>query len=117
MRGAASEMINPVVGHVALGIYAALLAVGGVLGFVRARSKASLVSGLLSAIFAVVALVLAYTGSSFGFPLGLTLALCLFVLFGYRYAIHNRRFMPSGLLAVVSLVIIGVMVVVMDWTP
>jgi uncharacterized membrane protein (UPF0136 family) len=110
-------MLNPMVGHIALGVYAALLAVGGVMGFVRARSKASLISGLLSAVFAVVALVLAYMGYGFGFPLGLTLALCLFVLFGYRYALRSRKFMPSGLLAVVSLVMIGVMVVVMDWTP
>lgn len=110
-------MINPLVGHVALGIYAALLAVGGILGFVRAQSKASLISGVLSALFAVVALVLAVMRSPFGFPLGLTLALCLFVLFGYRYALRNRKFMPSGLLAVVSLVMIGVMVVVIDWSP
>lgn len=87
------------------------------MGFVKARSHASLISGLLSAVFAVAALVLARTGSAFGFPLGLTLALCLFVLFGYRYAIRNRKFMPAGLLAVISLVMIGVMVVVMDWTP
>ncbi|MDR3636843.1 MAG: TMEM14 family protein [Isosphaeraceae bacterium] len=110
-------MINPVVGHIALGVYALLLAVGGVMGFVRARSKASLISGLLSAAFAVVALVFALTRSAFGFPLGLTLALCLFVLFGYRYSIRNRKFMPSGLLALVSLVMIGTMVVVMDWSP
>ncbi len=110
-------MIDPRFGHVALGIYAVLLAVGGIMGFVKARSKASLISGVLSAVFAVVALVLAMIGSGFGFPLGLTLALVLFVLFGYRYAIRNRKFMPSGLLAVVSLVMIGVMVVVMDWTP
>lgn len=110
-------MIDPLVGHVALGVYAGLLAVGGILGFVRARSKASLISGLLSAVFAVLALVLAVLRYSFGFPLGLTLALCLFVLFGYRYAIRNRKLMPSGLLAIASLVMIGVMVVVIDWTP
>ena len=110
-------MINPLVGHIALGVYAVLLAVGGIAGFTRARSKASLVSGLLSAGFAAVALVLAAMGSAFGFPLGLTLALSLFVLFGYRYAIRNRKFLPSGLLAVISLVMIGVMVVVIDWSP
>ncbi len=102
-------------GHVALGLYAVLLAVGGVMGFVKARSHASLVSGLLSAVFAVVALGLAVMRNQFGFPLGALLAVVLFILFGYRYAIHNRRFMPSGLLAAVSLVVLGVMLMVADW--
>ncbi len=102
-------MLNPLVGHVTLGIYAALLAVGGVMGFVKARSHASLISGLLSAIFAVVALVMARMGNTWGFPLGTLLAITLFILFGYRYAIHNRKFMPSGMLAVVSLVVLAVL--------
>lgn len=99
----------PLLGHITLGIYAVLLAVGGVIGFVKARSKASLISGVLSAIFAVVALVLAVLKYPWGFPLGLTLAIVLFVLFGYRYAIRSRKFMPSGLLAVVSFVVIIIM--------
>ena len=102
-------MIHPLVGHVTLGIYAALLAVGGVIGFLKARSHASLISGLLSAVFAVVALVMARMGNALGFPLGCLLAITLFILFGYRYAIHNRKFMPSGMLAVVSLVVLGVL--------
>lgn len=102
-------MIPPLLGHITLGIYAVLLAVGGVIGFVKARSKASLISGILSAIFAVVALVLAVLKYPWGFPLGLTLAIVLFVLFGYRYAIRSRKFMPSGMLAIVSFVVIIVM--------
>ena len=102
-------MIHPMVGHVTLGIYAALLAVGGVMGFVKARSHASLISGLISSVFAIVALVMALMGNQWGFPLGTLLAVTLFILFGYRYAIHNRKFMPSGMLAVVSLVVLGVL--------
>src|SRR4051812_37721670 len=95
--------------HVTLLVYALLLAVGGVMGFVRARSRASLVSGLLSAVFAVVALGLSLMKNQFGLPLGFTLAAVLFVLFGYRYAIRNKRFMPSGMLAVVSLIVLLVL--------
>ena len=108
-------MLNPWIGHITLGIYAILLAVGGVIGFVKARSHASLVSGLLSAVAAVVALVLAYLKNPFGIPLGALLATVLFVLFGYRYAIRNRKFMPSGMLAVLSLIVLGVMIFVSDW--
>ena len=38
------------------------------------------------------------------------------MLFGYRYAVKTRKFMPSGLLAIVSLVVLAVMCLVMDWT-
>ena len=51
-----------------------------------------------------------------GNPLGLLLSIVLFLLFGYRYAVKTRKFMPSGLLAVVSLVVLAVMFLVMDWS-
>jgi uncharacterized membrane protein (UPF0136 family) len=109
-------MISPLVGYITLGIYAALLAVGGIMGFVKARSRASLISGLISAVVAVIALGLATMGSPWGFPLGLTLAIVLFVMMGYRYATKGRKFMPSGLLALVSLVVLGVMILMIDWS-
>ncbi len=109
-------MINPLVGHITLAIYAVLLAVGGIIGFVRARSRPSLIAGVGSAVGALVALGLAITGSRLGFPLGMALALVLFVFFGYRYALRAHRFMPSGLMAVVSLIVVGVMAVVADWS-
>ncbi len=110
-------MIQPLIGQITLGVYAALLAVGGVMGFLKARSRASLISGVLSSIFAVVALALMLMRNhNLGTALGAALAVALFLLFGYRYAIHNRRFMPSGMLAVVSLVVIAVMLMSADWT-
>ena len=110
-------MIDPLIGQITLGIYAALLAVGGVMGFVKARSHASLVSGVLSSIFAVVALgLMLMKNHQIGVILGCALSIVLFVLFGYRYAIHNRKFMPSGLLAVVSMVVLAVMLLAADWS-
>jgi hypothetical protein len=46
----------------------------------------------------------------------MTLAIVLFVFFGYRYALRNRLFMPNGLMAVVSLIVLGVMLMMLDWT-
>jgi uncharacterized membrane protein (UPF0136 family) len=109
-------MIDPMIGHVTLAIYAVLLAVGGVIGFVRKRSHASLISGVLSAIFAMVALALALLKYRAGLLLGAILAMCLFVVFGYRYAIRNRKFMPSGMLAVISLIVLAVLMLATDWT-
>ena len=93
-------MISPLVGHITLGIYAALLAVGGIMGFVKARSRPSLITGLASAVAALVALWFSTLRSPFG----------------YRYALRNRQFMPSGMMAVVSLVVLGVMFMVLDWS-
>ena len=108
-------MLDPIVGHVTLGIYAALLAVGGIMGFVKARSRASLIAGLVSATAALVALVLARLRYALGFPLGMALAIVLFLFFGYRFALRGRKFMPTGLLAVLSLVVLAIMIlVVMD---
>jgi uncharacterized membrane protein (UPF0136 family) len=108
-------MISPLVAHIALGVYAVLLGVGGVMGFVKARSHASLVTGLLAAICAGLAMVVSAMGQTWGIPLGALLAMTLFVVFGYRYAIRNRKFMPSGMLAVVSLIVLGVMILAADW--
>jgi uncharacterized membrane protein (UPF0136 family) len=103
------------IAHATLAIYAALLAFGGVIGFVRARSTPSLVAGLISAIAALVALSLSLAGYWWGTALGTILAIILFVFFGYRYAMRNRKFMPSGLMAVVSLIVLAVMMLVTDW--
>jgi len=104
------------IAHVTLAIYAALLAVGGVVGFIKARSNASLIAGLVSAIAALVALSLSLAGSWWGTALGSLLAIVLFIFFGYRYAMRSRKFMPAGMMAVVSLIVLAIMMAVTDWT-
>jgi uncharacterized membrane protein (UPF0136 family) len=105
-------MISPLVGQITLGIYALLLAVGGLIGYLKAGSRPSLIAGLLSAVAALAALGLSIGNSRWGIPLGLLLAVVLLVLFSYRYAAKTRKFMPSGLLAVISLVVLAVMLLV-----
>jgi len=109
-------MISPMVGQITLGIYAILLAVGGLIGYFKAGSRPSLIAGLLSSVAAFTALGLSVGNSRWGVPLGLLLSVVLFVLFGYRYAAKTGKFMPSGLLAVLSLVVLAVMFVLMDWS-
>src|SRR5262249_30600505 len=103
-------MISPIVGQVTLGIYGVLLIGGGLIGYVKAGSRPSLIAGLLSAVAAFAALGLSISRNVLGPPLGVLLAIALFVLFGYRYAVKTGKFMPSGLLAVISLVVLGVMI-------
>jgi uncharacterized membrane protein (UPF0136 family) len=104
------------VGQITLGIYAVLLAVGGLIGYFKAGSRASLIAGSISAVAAFGALGLSAKSHPWGVPLGLILSISLFVLFGYRYAVKTRKFMPSGLLAVASLVVLAVMLMIMNGT-
>ncbi len=86
------------------------------MGYLKAGSRSSLIAGSISAFAALVALGLSAADQKLGVPLGLLLSITLFVLFGYRYAVKTRKFMPSGLLAVASLIVLAVMFLVMDWS-
>ena len=63
---------------------------------------------------AFAALGLSIGRSQLGPPLGLLLSI---VLFGYRDAIKIGQFIPSRRLAVISLVVLGVMILMIDWSP
>ena len=95
------------IGQVALGIYTVLLGVGGYIGYAKAGSRPSLIAGLGSAAVALLALGLSFAGL-YGYATGLILAVALVAMFGVRYSI-SRKFMPSGMLLGVSLVMIGLM--------
>ena len=107
---------SPLVAPITLGIYAVLLGIGGLIGYLKAGSRPSLIAGSISALVALLALGLSIAYKNYGIALGLLLSISLFILFGYRYAVKTRKFMPSGLLAVVSLVVLAVMFLIMDWT-
>ena len=106
---------NPLIGPITLGIYALLLGAGGLIGYLKAGSRASLIAGSISALVALAALWLSITYPKWGVSLGLILSISLFILFGYRYAVKTRRFMPNGLLAIASLVVLALMFLIMDW--
>ena len=102
--------MNPRVGLIVLIVYAVLLIVGGVMGFVKAKSRPSLIAGVGSGIIAAIAAWISATyNEDGGYSLALLLAIVLFLFFGYRASV-SRKFMPGGLLAVASVVVIGVMV-------
>ena len=101
-------MLSLVVGQIALAIYAVLLAVGGVIGYTKAGSRPSLIAGSASAVAALIALVVSFQNSGWGMGLGALIAILLAVFFGYRFAVKTRKFMPAGLLAVVSVIVLAV---------
>lgn len=91
---------------VVLALYAFLLGIGGVIGRVRAGSQVSLLAGLISATMVLGCLLLMIPYPALGRNLGMDLALLLGIFFGYRY-VSRPKFMPSGLMALVS---IGVLI-------
>src|SRR5271157_683084 len=101
-------MISLVAGRIVLGVYAVLLAVGGVIGYTKAGSRPSLIAGLGSAVAAILALLLSLQNPTWGMGVGALVAFVLAIFFGYRYAAKTRKFMPAGLLAVVSVVVLAV---------
>ncbi|KAF4693316.1 hypothetical protein FOZ60_011296 [Perkinsus olseni] len=82
--------------------YALLLIVGGAIGFVQAKSKPSLIAGTISGVLVFAA---AEVGSSYDNLTGLfclaAIALILTVFFYSRY-VKTRKFMPGGLMCVIS---------------
>ena len=83
-------------------IYGVLLIVGGVMGYVKARSTPSLVAGLVCGF---IALLLGYRYAwHFAPHAALILSLVLIFLMGRRY-LNTRKAMPSLLIVVLSLVV------------
>jgi uncharacterized membrane protein (UPF0136 family) len=86
-----------------LWIYIVLLVVGGVAGFLKAGSKVSLI---MSVAFAAV-LALAETGTIPGPRYLVDLLLCaLLVVFAMRLA-KTKKFMPGGLMLVLTIAAIA----------
>jgi uncharacterized membrane protein (UPF0136 family) len=84
--------------NIILWVYIALLIVGGIMGLVKAGSKISLISSVL---FAVLLALFASHVLSWTAGADILLAVLLLV-FAIRYA-KGRRFMPAGLMIILTL--------------
>lgn len=83
-------------------IYALVVLLGGVMGYLKAKSQASLVSGLGSGIGLLVAWFVCRQIPLAGLGLATLIALMLLVVFIMRFS-RTRAFMPSGMMMVLSL--------------
>lgn len=87
-------------------VYGALVLVGGVMGWVKAKSKPSLISGIIFG----VALILFGHGINQGRAadvwVAIALAGLLAIIMGIRFA-KTKKFMPAGLLAILSAVVVA----------
>jgi uncharacterized membrane protein (UPF0136 family) len=91
-------------------VYGILIAVGGVMGYVKASSMASLVSGLISGLALVGSAVAMMKGAySAGWWISLIVALLLLGRFGSVALKKGFQFMPGGLVIILSVIVIAVL--------
>lgn len=81
--------------------YALLVAGGGLMGYAKARSQASLISGVGSGVALLLVWWLSWQNPKVGLALAACIALGLTVVFSLRYR-KTGKFIPAGLLALFS---------------
>jgi uncharacterized membrane protein (UPF0136 family) len=84
-------------------VYALLVAIGGVIGYVKAKSNQSLISGLGSGVALAIAWYISLQNPTTGLALAAAIAVALLVVFALRFR-ATGKFMPAGLLAILSLI-------------
>jgi uncharacterized membrane protein (UPF0136 family) len=82
-----------------LWIYIVLLVAGGLMGYIKARSKASLIASIA---FAAVLSLCALKLIDIRYAAEIVL-IVLLVFFGLRFA-KGRKFMPAGLMTILTVV-------------
>lgn len=83
-------------------IYGLVVLLGGVMGYVKAKSQVSLLSGVGSGIALLVAWFVCRQNPWVGLGLATLLGLVLFIVFVIRF-FKTRAFMPAGLMMLFSL--------------
>tara|TARA_B110000116_G_C16266785_1_gene328957 strand:- start:77 stop:409 length:333 start_codon:yes stop_codon:yes gene_type:complete len=91
-------------GQVVLSVYGVLLIVGGMMGYVKSKSRASLFAGAISGGLCVGAAWLSVDQPSEGFTVGSLVAFLLAGVFINRFA-KTRKIMPAAVVLILSLVV------------
>lgn len=90
-------------GIIAAIAYGIIAIAGGIMGYVQAASKASLISGSISGLLLIFAGVMQLQGQAWGLTLAAIITAILIIVFAIRLT-KTRKFMPAGLMAVLGLV-------------
>lgn len=89
-------------------IYGSLVLVGGIMGYRKAQSRASLVSGSASGAILLIAAILMFRGNSGGVWLAIGVALLLLVFFTMRW-LKGGKFMPAGMMVLSSAIALALL--------
>jgi uncharacterized membrane protein (UPF0136 family) len=84
----------------ALGIYGIVAIAGGILGFVKSQSKASIISGSLSGSLLLLAAYLSFAGQEAGKFLGIATTALLVVVFIFRWVKTGKAMPAAAMIAI-----------------
>ena len=96
------------IGIIAAIAYGILAIGGGIMGYVKAKSKISLFAGVSCGILLIIAGILPLMGINWGLILATVIATFLVITFIARL-IKTRKLMPSGLMIGAGVVSVGIM--------
>ncbi|MCB1111084.1 MAG: TMEM14 family protein [Chlamydiales bacterium] len=100
------------INYIIVAIYAAVIFIGGLIGYFKASSSASLTAGvILSAALAYCAFVMHRDHSRTALAGAVAIAGLLAAFFVYRYLITGS-FMPAAVMAIISAVVAVTLIVV-----
>jgi len=85
-------------------VYGALIVLGGLAAFARAKSRVSLVVGGFAGIVLIVCGALNWMGSNAAAYAGIAMTVILTLLFGLRYR-RTKQVRPAGVMMVLSLIV------------
>jgi uncharacterized membrane protein (UPF0136 family) len=92
--------------NIVIWIYVALLLVGGLMGFIKSKSRISIISSIIfAALLALVALRVISPAYIADILVGF-----LLLFFGARF-IRSKKVMPAGMMSVVSLIVLILLLV------
>ena len=80
-------------------IYGFLCAIGGIIGYVKANSQVSLISGLVSGLLLLACGFLQLRGLAWATPAAFAIAVLLVITFVVRL-VKTGSFMPAGLMVI-----------------
>jgi uncharacterized membrane protein (UPF0136 family) len=86
-----------------LWIYIVVLLIGGLIGFLVAKSKVSLISSAVASALLVISAIPGLLGPAFARGLADAIMAALLVVFAIRLT-KTKKFMPSGMMLILTLV-------------
>ncbi|WNZ25508.1 hypothetical protein HJG54_23420 [Leptolyngbya sp. NK1-12] len=90
--------------------YGILAFVGGILGYTKANSQTSLISGVISGVLLMISGLAHQQNLSWGLPLAIGVTIALIAVFAVRFA-KTRKFMPAGLMVIAGILALVAMAV------
>ena len=96
-------------GRISLLVLSIFVLIGGIIGYTKAKSKASLIAGTISSVLLAVSFAYALSDPLHGLMAGLAVTVLLDVVFVMRL-IKTKKFMPSGMMIILCVITQGIIV-------